>query len=806
MSRKINTDIKSCYHCGEEIPKGVKIQAEEKGFCCQGCLNVYDLLQRKNLCAYYEIDEQPGINSNFKIRDGKFDFLLQNNIAEKLIHFKTSNQHHVKLYLPQMHCASCVWLLERISEFDEGVLSSRVNFLKKEITVIFNPDKTNLKNIAEALSRIGYEPHLSLKDTLKGEKVKPNTAKLYKIGIAGFCFGNIMMLSFPEYFAGDLSLDENLKRYFSYLNILLSLPVFFYAASEFFISAWQGFRKKFLNIDAPIALAILVTFARSIYDVFSKSGPGYFDSMSGIVFFMLVGRFLQDKTHNALSFNRDFTSYFPIAVTKILNGIRSEVMVAELKSGDRIVVHHDEIVPADAILLMGKAELDYSFVSGESNKVHAELGEIVYAGARQTGAALELELIKPVSQSYLTSLWNNKVFNKEKTKSEESFIHRLSRQFTYILFSIALIAFVYWMFVNSSNALHALTSVLIVACPCALLLTATFTNGSLLQILQERGIFLKNEIILERLNSIKHIVFDKTGTLTKRAGMGQAEFKGSNLTEEEKVAIKNVCAQSNHPASRAISLTLNAYKKLSVKEFKEFTGKGIEGFVNGLHIRLGSEEFIFGQRSNKSDQAYCVYVEIDGSFSGYYVLHNEYRNGVKEMFNELNDRFSLSVISGDNDSEKKVLESMISKNHNLLFRQSPEEKLNYVKHLQSKNQKVLMIGDGLNDSGALAQSYVGIAITESINNFSPAADIIMDASNLSRLPKIIDFIKFGNRIIWITFIVSVIYNIVGLYFAVTAQLQPVIAAILMPASSLSIILLTTGLSRFAAMRILKKLK
>ena len=272
------------------------------------------------------------------------------------------------------------------------------------------------------------------------------------------------------------------------------MPVFFYCSTEFFVQAWKGIKHKFLNIDAPIALAIFITFGRSLYEVLSHTGPGYFDSMSGIVFFMLIGRYFQNRTYQSISFDRDFKSYFPLGVSVInTDGIEKQISVSELKVGDRIKIHNDEIVPADAILFFGKATIDYSFVTGESLPIEKSIGEIVYAGGKQTSGAIELEVVKEVSQSYLTQLWNNDAFKENKEEVKVSFIHRISRYFTYALFSIAISAAIYWSINDSSKIWGAVTAVLIVACPCALLLSATFTNGNMIRILNKYKLYVKNK-------------------------------------------------------------------------------------------------------------------------------------------------------------------------------------------------------------------------------------------------------------------------------------------------------------------------
>lgn len=784
-----------CYHCGEDC-KEEHIHANDKDFCCQGCKMVYEILNDNGMCEYYDLDKNPGISQKIKVREGKFAFLDNKDISSKLIHFADGDARHVIFYLPQMHCASCIWLLEHINKLNKGIIQSTVDFLKKEVTVKFLASKVSLRQVAELLARVGYEPHISLHDLDSSKVKKYDRSRIYKIGIAGFCFGNIMMMSFPEYFSsGDIN-ETTLKQFFSYLNFVLALPVFFYSASEFFVSAYKGLREKFLNIDAPIALAVLVTFSRSVYEIFSGTGAGYLDSMSGIVFFMLVGRFFQDKTHQSITFDRDYTSYFPIGVT-IVNeqGEETQIPVSEIKKGQRMRIHSHEIVPADGILFMGKANIDYSFVTGESLPSEKSIGEIIYSGGKQVGGMIELEVVKEVSQSYLTQLWNNDVFKSKKESRRHSFIHKVSKYFTYVLFSLTLATAIYWLMHDSSKAWPAATAMLIVACPCALLLSATFTNGNMLMRLQGRDFFIRNSNVLEDIADADMVVFDKTGTLSIQ-DEARITFESGALSELEQQMIRSVAAQSNHPLSKAILAVLPLSERLRVQNFIEEKGKGSSALVEGHAIQLGSEEFITGKRSQKINSGSRVYVAVDGELLGYFRIEHSYREGLAETISKLRTRYKLALLSGDNDAEKTHLQTLFGEGADLKFNQSPQDKLSYIQTLQKAGHRVIMIGDGLNDAGALQQSDAGIAVTDDINNFSPACDGIIDGKRFTLLADFLAYCRKEKGIIYGSFIISIIYNIVGLSISMQGEMSPVIAAILMPVSTISIVSYTTLMSVF----------
>lgn len=794
----------TCYHCGECAGEST-VKIDDKPFCCRGCQTVYEIINSNDLCTYYDIEKKPGINQKQEIRKGKYDFLDDETIINKLTHFQDETHQHVIFYLPQMHCASCIWILEQLNKIDDGIIKSQVNFIKKEVTIVYNYKTTSLKKVAEVLTMIGYEPHISLNDIHSNKIKKYDTSRIVKLGIAGFCFGNIMMLSFPEYFSLAKSDDADLKFWFNYLNLFLSLPVFFYSASEFFISGYKGLRQRFLNIDAPIALAVLITFTRSVYEILSHTGSGYLDSMSGIVFFMLVGRYFQNRTYQSISFERDFTSYFPLGVSVIkAGGSDKQISVSELKVGDRIKIHNNEIVPADAMLFLGKATIDYSFVTGESIPVEKSISEIVYAGGKQTSGAIELEVIKEVSQSYLTQLWNNETFTEEKKVVKVSFIHQVSRYFTYILFSIAILAAIYWMLNDPSKVWGAFTSVLIVACPCALLLSATFTNGNMIRILNKYKLYVKNSSVIEHMSDIDTIVFDKTGTITEQ-GCSEVEFHGPLLSDEQIQSILSLAHQSNHPLSKSVLSFLPIQKIVSVKNYQEIKGLGTSAIIHGVLVKMGSAEFVKGHPISDWQVGSQVYISINDKPLGFFSIKNAYRKGLQKIITELGSQFDLKILSGDNASEEPYLKTLFGDKTEMLFYQKPEDKLNFIKQLQLQHKKVLMIGDGLNDAGALKQSEVGIAISDNTNNFSPACDAVLSGKNFKLLKELINYCRKEKIIIYASFVLSILYNFIGIYFAIQGDLMPVIAAILMPISSISIVLLTTGLSSYYELK-LKKMK
>ena len=757
------------------------------------------MLNENNLCNYYDLDKTPGLKAKGKFLTGRFAYLDDEATMQKLIRFQSAEQINVTFSIPQIHCSSCIYLLENLHRIEPGVKQSQVNFQLKDVFIIFNPQETTLRKVVELLAFIGYEPYISLQDSIINKAPTFNRRQIYKIGVAGFCFANIMMLSFPEYFSSGNIDEEILKQTFTWINFALSLPVLFFSAADIFNAAWKGMRQRFLNIDAPIALAIIVTFARSYYEIIGGHGAGYLDSGTGIVFFMLIGRWFQNKTYDSFSFDRDYRSYFPLGVTVMEDGTEKNIPVTQLKKSSRIIVRNEEMIPADAVLMKGTATIDYSFVSGENTAVEKRKGELIYAGGKQMGSVIELEIIKEPSQSYITQLWNNDIFINKKNE-EKSFIHPWSRYFTLALLSIATGTLIFWLIVDASKILPAVTAVLIVACPCSLLLSATFTYGNMLRIFGRNKLYLKNASVIEALAKINTVVFDKTGTLTQ-TNAAAVNYEGLPLTVKQMAIIKTVTRQSSHPLSKIIATSIKADRDtlLTVNSFNEYTGKGFDAVVEDMPVKMGSAVFIKADEFATQDTGTSVHVVMDKIHIGKFSVKNQYRPGVTEMVTDIKKHnSSMFVLSGDNDSESTNLKKIFGADTPLCFNQSPQQKLDFIKSLQQQGSNVLMLGDGLNDAGALMQSQVGIAVSENSAQFSPASDAILDGTNVSLLHHFISYAKAGKKIVTASFILSILYNIVGLSFAVQGILSPMIAAILMPASSISIVLFVSLYSSFVA--------
>lgn len=777
-----------CYHCSE--PCIDTFYQDDKVFCCLGCKTVYEILNENNLCEYYEVDSKAGLSMRGTVAQN-FAYLDEADVRKQLLSFDSADLARVSFTVPAIHCISCVWLLEKLQTLEPGIIHAEVLFTQKLINVAYNPAKTSLARIAGLLSSLGYTPNISLEG--KSAPTPGNRTLIIKLALAGFGFANIMLFSFPEYLGIDKS-EEHLMRIFSWLNLAIATPVFLYSGMDYLVQALRSFRLRQINIDVPIAAGLVALYFRSSYDIISNTGPGYLDSLTGLIFFLLIGRWFQSKAYDALAFDRNYTSYFPLAVQRWQHNSWMPVLLNRLTRGDRIRIRNMEIVPADSTLDRDETLIDYSFVTGESKPVRVMVGSTVYAGGRVVGAPVELIVTKPTSQSQLTTLWNNQNFNKSGAGRFQRIMDRAARRFTWIVLGLAIATAIFWYIYEPSEMWLVLTSVLMVACPCALALATPFTLGSMMRVLGRHELYLKNAEVIERMGTIDTILFDKTGTITT----GDAEV---TYTGDETIlgSIRKLCSYSTHPLSAQIANSIKVSPDATITDFKEIPGFGVQADVDGKLIKVGSALFT-GVSAAEEDDKKRVYVSSGYQRLGFFSMDTHPRTNIKGLLRRLNGK-CYAMLSGDGETDAAKMLALFPPHTRLMFNQSPHDKMNYIRSLQESGKKVLMIGDGLNDAGALKQADVGIAVSDNKGIFSPACDGIISGDRLKDFDRMIEFTRTSSTILKVGFTISFVYNAIALTFAATGHLTPLVAAIIMPISSISVVGFSTLAVRYAGRKL-----
>ena len=791
----------ACSHCG--LPCGEStLRSGERRFCCAGCQTVFELLSDGGLDEFYRLGGAQGVRGGAPDPQERYAFLDAPEVRSALVDYSDERRTRVTFRVPAIHCVACVWLLEHVFRLRSGIGSSSVNFLRREVSLTFDPSVIRLSEVASLLASLGYEPDLRASD-LEGPTVPPVSRRLWlQLGVAGFAFGNIMLLSLAMYLGLDSVSGPAFRHLAGWISFILSLPVVTFSAWDYYRAAWTGFQRRVPVIEIPIALGILALMGQSVFEVFSRRGDGYFDSLAGLLFFLLCGRLFQQKTYARLVFDRDYRAFFPLAVSRLGERGEERVAVAQLAVGDRLVLRHGELVPADSRLLGGEARIDYAFVTGESQPESCAPGGVLFAGGRQTAGRIEVETLKPVSQGYLTSLWNQEAFQKVRAVDPvDRITEAYSRRFSLLLLVIASgAAAAWWILGDGFRAVQALVSVLIVACPCALALASPFTLGTAQRVLGRLGVYLKNPFVLETLARVDCVVFDKTGTLT-RTGAAAVRWEGETLKSAEIRWIRALIAQSNHPLSARVRDFLGGASEPGadgVSGFVETPGRGIAGGVEGIPILVGSLEHLRHhgvepgsppqEGSGREAGGSRVHVALDGRYRGFFVAGHPLRPGIESLLETLRPRAELALLSGDNAAEEGRFRPWFGPSATLRFHQSPAQKLEFIRQRQADGGRtVLMVGDGLNDAGALQQADVGVAVVEEAGAFSPASDLILAAGRVPDLDRILGFA--GASVGWVHrgFLISGLYNVIGISIAASGRLSPVVCAILMPLSSFTVV-------------------
>lgn len=772
-----------CYHCGDKII-GKPINLEDKLFCCDGCKTVYTILNENHLDDFYAIKDAGGVKPDVK-NTSKYALLDTPEIKERFLNFQDNDIYIVSFFIPAIHCSSCIYLLENISKLDQDIIKSETNFTAQSCQLTIKKEKS-LAKVAELLSKIGYSPDLQpISD--KNQKENRHKKLLLQLGVAGFGFGSVMLWTFPDYFGLEKDMEFVFFRNFSaYLTLLVAIPVLLYSAKDYFTSAYKALKTKQLNLDIPIAIGIFVLFTKSAVSIILQEGPGYMDSFTGFVFLLLIGKWFQAKTYQNLRFDNDPKSYFPLGVHRIKNNGNEEVVIIDkLKKGDTIAIHPDEIIPCDVKLISPEASIDTSFITGESRPITIKKQDKIYAGSKLIGDLVYAKVVQTTARSKFAEIWNYSATkqNEEEQLEDEG---KLTKFFLTAVFILAISGGIIWYFIDPSQIIEVVVAVLVVACPCALALSFPFVYGNAMRKFGRHGIYFKNTAIVKRLHLVDTIIFDKTGTLTSDKSIDIQCSK--ELNQQQVDGLYALTRNSAHPYSKGIhqSLEYKIENRIEVKNFKETPGKGIEGHIKGKLWRLGSAKLINARKENDN----YTYLEIGGNTVAYFSFESKLREGVRTVIQNLADaNYKLALLSGDNEKDAKLFEEL--KDITLKFRQTPASKKQYVEQLKSEGSTTLFIGDGLNDSVALKTADIGVSVAEAIFHFTPSSDAIIQGENIKKVDRFIKFGTYTQNALNVCLVFSLLYNITGVTFALLGYVTPLFAAILMPLSSITIVLLST---------------
>ena len=782
-----------CHHCGADCFKGAP-QADGHVFCCQGCLGVYELIRANDACRYYDFDElagrRPGASAT--TRYSALD-LIGHAMASASPH---SGIVTLNLRLPDMHCAGCVWLLERLHRFDPGVIASRVDLLRRSVSIDYRRERTSASSIARLLDSLGYPPSVE-EPSASGGMLASERRRLHtQLGVAGFAAGNVMMIGLSHYVAGPSGLDPAVHGLLRILEVVLSTVVLGYCAQPWLRSAWGSLRRHIINLDVPISIGILTLYVRSMVDITTARGEGFLDSFTGLVFFLLIGRLFQQRAFDSLDFGRTMRSFFPMSATRIEQGAERDVAIDDLQRSDEILVRNSEVIPADAILLHSAGVVDYTYLTGESEPVECRPGTMLYAGGRVMGRSLRLSVVKPSSASTMAELWSRRDIHTERRAMEQS-RDRFGLIFTLSTLLFALAAALLWL-PDVTMALTVFSSVLIIACPCALTLAMPITYGTAVGLLAGRGIFLKSIGSLSELQKVTRIHFDKTGTLTAPR---QVRFIGDELSQDLRAGFAALAAHSTHPVSRAI-VASGPPPSVTVSNVEEIPGVGIQCQLENSRLGLGSTELIADERMRLlyDEMPSGSVATVNGRPVGRYMVFHELVSGVARMIASLRrSGLELALVSGDSARGISTVEQVFDRSE-ITLGATPQDKVDRIHQSRQDGHHVLMVGDGLNDIAAMSAANVSIAVSSGSSRIVPACDVMIDAAGVVEIDRLLSYARSQKNVVKVALWFTMVYNALGFLLASTGHLSPVITAVMMPLSSLLVTAISVAGARMTFRR------
>jgi Cu2+-exporting ATPase len=796
-----------CTHCSLPVPAGLVENGAEHQFCCNGCRTAYGIIHSCGLEAYYRVRDAAdaerlparSLGSAFAEFD---DPAFASLYVTPVLGAGGVELRETRLYLPAVHCAACVWLVEKLPMLTAGVIDSRLDFRHAVVTITWDPSRVGLSVIARTLDSLGYTPHPAKEAAARDLRAREDRRFLVRIGVAGAIAGNIMLLAFALYAGAFGGMETQFQQFFRWLSFAFGAVSLAWPGRSFFIGAIAAIRTRTPHLDLPIALGLSVGGIAGAINTVRGSGEIYFDSLSVLVFALLVGRWIQHRQQRWSSDAVELLfSLTPHAAHRVNDDGRIEdVSVQALRAGDVVEVRAGESVPADGVVTAGASSVDESLLSGESRPVEVAKSSRVCAGAVNVAAAILVRVEASGEDTRVARLMRMVADAGSRRARIVRLADRFAVWFVIAMLTLASLTLVVWLFRDPAHAAEYATALLIVTCPCALGLATPLAMTVALGRAARRGMLVKGADALEQLARPGVIVLDKTGTLTQG---GVAVVRWWEETErdgvkEEVVALES---QSSHPIARALVGALRADRGSPIAtEVVQTTGGGIAGRVNGARYAIGSPEFVrphaaeFPQWAVESldecrrSALSPVCVVADGSLVAIAGLGDAVRPDSRDSVAQLRSLgWKPLILSGDDESVVRAVAAELGiSDADAHGRVSPEEKARFVKELAGSGP-VVMVGDGVNDAAALAGATVGIAVHGGAEASLAAADIYLSRPGLSAITELIGASRRTLRTIRRAFAVSIFYNAIAATAAVTGYVNPILAAVLMPLSSFTVL-------------------
>lgn len=795
-----------CNHCGAEVPAGMIDALSPEQFCCRGCRTAYALIHEHGLEAYYLRNQPTGQAVGDSPLAKSFRDFDQPAFEELYVRSRPDGQKESLLVLHGIHCAACIWLLEKLPQLVSGVSTAKVNWSRSTVEVVWQPEQAALSQIAQVLNRLGYAPAPVRHGAQQAAVVQENRRQIVNLGVAAALAGNNMLLGAALYFGLLSQLGGSIETLFRGASCLLGVASVLGPGRTFLRTAWSALRTRTPHVDIPVAVALLMGSLSGLWNTLTGRGEIYFDSISSLVALLLVGRYIQFRQQRQTAEAVDLLYRLtPRSARKLIDGLVVETLVDLLEPGDRIEVLPGQGVPADGTIMTGHSTIDESLLTGEARPVVRVAGEAIFAGTQNLSGPLEVSVTRTGRQTRMGRLMElMEAASRDKPPVIE-WANRAGVWFVYGVLTVAVLTFLYWLRLSGTSAVEHTVAVLIVACPCVIALAAPLTLSLAISRAAGRGILIKSGDVLQRMARPGKIWLDKTGTLTQ-GRTRLIQWWGDSALAAEVAALEG---RSTHPLAAALQqesleqvLNVRLGVLPPVEQVAQDPRGGIHGRVAGSELVIGSRKYFAGlgleippgleaqAKAWAQTGLTVIYVARQRVVCGLAAIGDQLRSDAAATVSALQKRdWQVGILSGDRPETVASVAAELGIAADLAWGGlSPEEKTARVRS-RVADEVVVMVGDGLNDSASLAAASVGVAVKGGAEASLAAAPVYLSRGGLSDLLLLASASRQTMTTIHVSLLISILYNTFSVGLATMGLIHPLIAALMMPLSSLTTIIL-----------------
>jgi Cu2+-exporting ATPase len=788
----------SCDHCGLPVPTGLVDDNAELQFCCSGCRVAYDVIHGAGLEGYYDLKDR--IDAPELAAQGRgtaYEEFDDPAFTELYCRRRRDGMITVELYLEGVHCAACVWLVEKVPLVIPGVAECRLDVGRSLATVIWDSGQTQLSSIARFLDSIGYPPHPFHGVEARDMERREDRSLLIRIAVAGAIAGNVMLLAFALYGGYFHGISPTFRSLFRWVSLGLTLPSVLWCAQVFYRGAWGALKTRTLHMDVPISIGILAAFGWGVVNTIRNNGEVYFDSVTVLIFFLLIGRWVQRRQQRRAARATELLFSLAPSTARVVddNGIR-EMPAAALKPGMVMELRAGDSAPADGIVLIGESTMDLSLLTGESRPVAVAAGDPIHAGTTSLSGRLEVEIRSAGADTRLGRILRLVEEGAQRRAPVVLLADRISGWFVLTVLGLALITVAVWLRIDPAQAVENAVALLIVSCPCALGLATPLAVSAAVGHAARTGILIKGGDALESLARPARMILDKTGTLTE----GRLAVVRWHGTEAVRRIVASAESHSTHPVAMALTDGVETAGVPIPTDVEQHPGRGLTALTDGNDLLVGAPAFAEERVGELSDAVTSkirtaiddgltpIVIVLGGKVEAMAALGDPVRADTADALAAIKARgWQIEVLSGDHPGTVRALLQRLHLDPSSGRGGAvPEDKVERVRQAADQGP-VVMVGDGVNDAAALAAATVGIGVHGGAEAALAAADIYLGTPGLEPLVRLLDGSRRTLGVIRRNLIFSLSYNAVAVTLAMLGLMHPLVAAILMPASSITVV-------------------